>query len=746
MSNRSFAAACYDGGMEWKAKIEDGLRKVSQQLFDQRNANGHWTGELSSSALATATAVTAIAFYLEATGVEDQELQQQVDAGISWLVGQQNEDGGFGDTPLSHSNISTAMLAVASLHACGKAEQFTAEIERAQAYIDSKGGIAGLRTRYGNDKTFAVPILAHCAMAGILPWREVSALPFEAACVPQRFYNLMQLPVVSYAIPALVAIGQAKFVNDPPWDPVRKTIRRLCVEPSLRVLERMQPESGGFLEAVPLTSFVAMALVKCGRESHPVVEAGVEFLRESFRPSRGCGFQPQSFGGESGRLPLDAGVDVRSEQAIRSEGFQSLKSHGNPDDVTAGSRRYDEREDMQIAAAGSRNHEQGTWPIDTNLATWGTTLTVNALANDVDYFREQLSANKQTWKKCVDWILGCQTKNKHPFTGAQPGGFGWTDLSGSVPDADDTPGALIALRHFHDHADLWCEPDELSTMRAEIENSARAAVQWLLDLQNRDSGFPTFCTGWGKLPFDRSGSDITAHSIRGLIAWQDKFSDPKIQKSIDRGFRYLSKQQRPDGNWLPLWFGNQDTEDEINPWYGTAKVLLAYRDANLFDTEPARIGLEWIAGSQNEDGGWGGGKSLDWPTLHRTFRSEHSKPGDFGVLGTSSVEETALCTETLLHGVECDGLDQQTRQRLKIHATRGVQWLLDSIDLDCVSVHWPIGFYFAKLWYYEKMYPLVFATGALAKALKTISDSPQNDINQLHERDNPGGTRRNICC
>jgi squalene-hopene/tetraprenyl-beta-curcumene cyclase len=649
--------------MEWKTEIRDGLGHVTQQLENLRNDEGHWTGELSSSALSTATATTAIAFYLEATGIDDAELQHQVDAGISWLVEQQNEDGGFGDTSLSHSNISTTMLAVASFHACGKAEQFDAEISRAQTYIDGKGGIEGLKARYGNDKTFAVPILAHCAMAGIVPWREVSALPFEAACVPQRFYNLMQLPVVSYAIPALVAIGQAKFVNDPPWDPIRKTIRRLSVEPSLRVLQRMQPESGGFLEAVPLTSFVAMALVKCGRHEHPVVEAGIRFLRESYR------------------------------------------------------------NDMQTIGAGSHNHEAGTWPIDTNLATWGTTLTVNAFANDEESFQQRLRENKNAWTQCTDWILQCQTKTKHPFTGAQPGGWGWTDLSGSVPDADDTPGALLALKSLSLNASHWSDPEDVQEVQLRIATAAKSGVQWLLDLQNRDSGWPTFCKGWGKLPFDRSGSDITAHSMRGLIAWQDEFSDPKvkgqIQNAIDRGFRYLQRQQRSDGSWLPLWFGNQDTEDEINPWYGTAKVLLAYRDANLFDTEQAKIGLEWIAGSQNGDGGWGGGKSLNWSQLRRAFVVSESEVGDHQLkrLGTSSVEETALCTETLLLAIQCSSIDELMRKRLESHARRGVEWLLRAVELDCIAIHWPIGFYFAKLWYYEKMYPLVFAASTLTKAL-----------------------------
>ena len=100
----------YHGGMEFETKIRSGLHEVVQQLSELRQPGGHWIGELSSSALSTATAITAIQFYMDATGETDAELQQQIQAGIQWLIGQQKSDGGFGDTPLSHSNISTTMF------------------------------------------------------------------------------------------------------------------------------------------------------------------------------------------------------------------------------------------------------------------------------------------------------------------------------------------------------------------------------------------------------------------------------------------------------------------------------------------------------------------------------------------------------------------------------------------------------------------------------------------------------------
>jgi squalene-hopene/tetraprenyl-beta-curcumene cyclase len=610
-------------------------------LLNQRTRDGHWEGLLSESALATATAISTFSFYLQSrvadSGGADLDLmRKQVIAGIGWLIEQQNEDGGWGDTPKNDSNISTSMLVIAALNAADQADEFSGQLARAASYVESEGGIPGLKKRYGRDKTFAVPILANCAMAGVVPWSEVSALPFEAAVVPQRFYHLMQLPVVSYAIPALVAIGQAKFHFDPPWDPVRKTIRRLSIEPGLNVLQKMQPASGGYLEAIPLTSFVSMALIRCGRADHPVVRKGIEFLLNSFRVDQYKPDAQASGSAEPPSLALRACI--------------------------------------------------GTWPIDTNLATWNTSLSINALANDSNSFKQMLEADSELWRQCLDWLLSCQNTEKHPFTGATPGGWGWSDLSGAVPDADDTPGAMLALRRIHEASPRWLDRQT----KQRISVAAISGANWLLGLQNRDGGWPTFCRGWGKLPFDRSGSDITAHVIRGLLAWQHN------GQAIEKGFRYLQKQQRTDGSWLPLWFGNQDQPDDENPFYGTAKVLMAYRDAGRNETSMATAGYKWLVEHQNVDGGWGGSDS-----------------------NGSSVEETALCVEALA-GCNYAGAENATNA--------GLAWLIEAIKSERVENSSPIGFYFAKLWYYEKLYPLIFAAGALNRASFEQSGCSVDDV------------------
>jgi squalene-hopene/tetraprenyl-beta-curcumene cyclase len=42
-----------------------------------------------------------------------------------------------------------------------------------------------------------------------------------------------------------------------------------------------------------------------------------------------------------------------------------------------------------------------------------------------------------------------------------------------------------------------------------------------------------------------------------------------------------------------------------------------------------------------------------------------------------------------------------------------VNWLMEAIESGAWREPSPIGFYFAKLWYFERLYPLIFTAGAL---------------------------------
>ena len=297
------------------------------------------------------------------------------------------------------------------------------------------------------------------------------------------------------------------------------------------------------------------------------------------------------------------------------------------------------------------------------MATWVTTLSVKALQEEIPNPETLLQEYRSRALRTV-----------HPFTGAQPGGWGWTDLSGSVPDADDTPGALIAL-HILSGGKLCPE--------------VQGGVKWLLDLQNRDGGIPTFCKGWTRLPFDASSPDLTAHTLRALTLWEDSLPAAlrsRVKAAKSRMYAWLRKVCRPDGSWVPLWFGCQDAADEKAPVYGTA--LVADYLADLTDPDVEELlesGCSYLLKVQNPDGGWGGAEGLP-----------------------SRVTFTAKAVAAL---TQWKGTPEGILEK-------GLAWLEAAWKNGHLLDDEPIGLYFARLWYSEDMYNLTFTLDALKKARK----------------------------
>jgi len=520
------------------AKTLETMRNaLRDRLLAVFHEDGFFEGRLSDSALAVALASLALDRGGRAASAR---------RGREWLAQNQNADGGWGDTPDSPSNLATTLLALCCLRG---EPQCTETGRRAERWLTTRtGGLEPDRIThavaefYGRDRTFSGPILSVCASSGLLgpepaAWRYVMQLPFEAACLPHSVYRWIRLPVVSYALPALIAIGLARHRKCPSSFPPLRWIRNACAGSALRILKRIQPESGGFLEAIPLTSFVALNLMGAGEKDNPALAPCLDFLDRTQRTD-------------------------------------------------------------------------GGWPIDTNLATWTTSLATRALADN------HSEPSSEAWQgKARAYLLRVQQRERHPFTHAEAGGWGWTYLSGAVPDADDTAAALLALKAS-------------GRIDVAVRNAARAGLEWLLSLQNRDGGIPTFCRGWLNLPFDRSCPDITAHALAAFAAWAPELPElvPHLHRATQRAIDYLAHAQRPDGAWVPLWFGNQAAPQQENPVFGTARVVEGLtqvaQDARV--TSFIKAGVEWLVRARNADGGWGGAAGV-----------------------SSSIEETALALAAL---------------------------------------------------------------------------------------------------
>src|ERR1051325_5238627 len=88
-------------------RLAGAYRTARRELLAERNSAGHWTGELSASALSTPTALSALALARPELGHAPAGASSPtgqgglVERGIAWLAKFQRADGGWGDTDQS---------------------------------------------------------------------------------------------------------------------------------------------------------------------------------------------------------------------------------------------------------------------------------------------------------------------------------------------------------------------------------------------------------------------------------------------------------------------------------------------------------------------------------------------------------------------------------------------------------------------------------------------------------------------
>ena len=113
--------------------------KTTGALLHERQPGGHWTGKLSSSALSTATAVCALAIYRRHAFEPAVATTPLILRGLEWLARHINPDGGWGDTDMSMSNLSTTALCWAAFGAADEGKEYSQTVDRAEAYLRACG-------------------------------------------------------------------------------------------------------------------------------------------------------------------------------------------------------------------------------------------------------------------------------------------------------------------------------------------------------------------------------------------------------------------------------------------------------------------------------------------------------------------------------------------------------------------------------------------------------------------------------
>lgn len=514
--------------------VQQQFDEYSGLLLQKRNGEGFWNGRLSSSALGVAVAITALHFY-DAKGNA-----LQISLGLDWLNGNVNTDGGFGDSPESISNVSTSLLCYAAAKVCHSIEKdglLTGKIGRylLSQHIDvnSEQLIQAILDFYKTDRTFSVPILTMCALCGV-PGQEafesIPQLPFELSLLPRSLYRMLNLSVVSYAIPALVAVGIAIFRFKQKKNPMMRLIREASVNKSLALLRNIQPQSGGYLEAIPLTAFVSLCLIESGYRNLELVRDGIAFLKQTQR--------------EDGNWPID--IDLSTW--VSTLAVKSLR--GQLDELLP-------KADQQKMTAHFLSIQNKTiHPFNgTPPGGWGWTSHSGSVPDGDDtpgVILALLALNQRTPELVYEsvgagcrWLFGLQNSD---------GGFptfskGWGKLPFDQSCADLTGHVLQALAKVDHTFHSTMNPNQHTKLRKSFLISLI-----YLEKNQHPSGY------WLPLWFGNQHTTDHTNPVYGtarvLSYLNETLGTPLgreyeviLKLMIERGCRYLASVQNQDNSW-----------------------------------------------------------------------------------------------------------------------------------------------------------------------------------------------------
>jgi len=559
------------------SKSQSQFSEISAFLLQKRNAAGYWEGTLSSSALGIAVAVAALHFY------NAEENFTEISGGLKWLENNINADGGFGDSPRSESNVSTSLLCYAAAKVTGANHNNSNLLAQLGNYlrsqkieVNSEQLIQAILDFYKTDRTFSVPILTMCALCGV-PGSEafdaIPQLPFELSLLPRSLYSALNLSVVSYAIPALIGVGIAIFRHKKRKNPLMRLIRQASVKKSLRLLRKIQPVSGGYLEAIPLTAFVSLCLIESGYRELEVVRDGIGFLKRTQR--------------EDGSWPID--IDLSTW--VTTLAVKSMKNHpeilSEKDKVSI--------TDHLLAIQNKQVHPfNGTQP-----GGWGWTSYPGSVPDGDDTPGTVLAlislneSNPDKIKNAVidacNWLLDLQNND---------GGFptfsrGWGKLPFDQSCADLTGHSALSLAKT-----LHIFRDSLS--KSQFRRYQKAFVRSLIYLRRcqDETGFWLPLWFGNQLTSDHTNpvygtARVTVYLNETLNTEIGKDYEIVLKLMIRRGCEYLISVQNDDGSWG----GAKNIQGSIEE---TALAVTALIQNGFHDE--CSNGLDWLDQKIKSDG------------------------------------------------------------------------------------------------------------------------------------------------
>jgi squalene-hopene/tetraprenyl-beta-curcumene cyclase len=242
-------------------------------------------------------------------------------------------------------------------------------------------------------------------------------------------------------------------------------------------------------------------------------------------------------------------------------------------------------EGFVIEEDGTRRLEACQSPV------WDTALAVIALAD------AGVPAGDPSLVQAADWLLDEEVRVPGDWAvrrpSLEPGGWAFEFANDVYPDVDDTAEVVMALRRVE-------HPDP-----RRVEEAIARGERWTLGMQCADGGWAAFDADNTRaacrdLPFcdfgeviDPPSADVTAHVVE-MLAGEGAGDRPPAR----RGTKWLLNAQEPDGSWFGRW--------GVNHVYGTAAAVTALAHVDSPRAALAiRRAVDWLERHQNADGGWG---------------------------------------------------------------------------------------------------------------------------------------------
>lgn len=258
-----------------------------------------------------------------------------------------------------------------------------------------------------------------------------------------------------------------------------------------------------------------------------------------------------------------------------------------------------------------------------NSDVWDTAASIIALNYGQMHVEEDLVSQES-----LAWLIAAGRES--------PEGLAWSfdSLDHSFPDVDDSAAAVHALVS----SSSWKSP--------QVQAAIKKGLDWILDKQNANGGFPAWTKGVSTTAFfifrqmfeempdieDRSQADVTARVLHMLTAVDGLgiYSKEKISRTKLRACQYFSQNaKRMPGTKLRNFQGHWVS----NYSYGASQALIGLVHSNCDAKWQLEI-VNWLSSIQNQDGGWGeSNKSYITQTYEK---------------GPSTLAQTALVLEGLL--------------------------------------------------------------------------------------------------